>query len=125
VHAAHLVGPVGVGVIHLHVHVVAVLGAVDAHLEGLRLVTRKTISSAREQYAPPVSLDELKVVGRYRFCARRLSGFRHFSRLGKCNRLEDEIAHRKSGALDGPPCPRARLESSHSAVDRVSSERRA
>jgi hypothetical protein len=69
--AAHLVGPLGTGVLHLHVHVgVAVLGAVDAHLERLRLVPRKTIFSAREQHAPTISLDELKVVGWYRFGAR-------------------------------------------------------
>jgi len=114
------------GVLHLHVDVgVAVLRTVDAHLEGLLLVPRKTVFSPREQYAPTVSLDELKVVGWYRFGARRLAGFRCFRRLRKCNRLEDEIAHRESGGFDRLPGAGTRLDSGHCAVDRVSSGRRA
>jgi hypothetical protein len=122
VRAAHLAGALGIGVLHLHVHVgIAVLGAVDAHLEGLLLVPRKTVFAPCERYAPTVSLDELKVVGWYRFGARRLAGLRCLRRLRKCNRLEDEIAHRESGGLDRLPGAWTRLESGHCAVDRVSS----
>jgi hypothetical protein len=116
----------GTGVLHLHVHVgIAGLGAVDPHLEGLFLVPRKMIFSPREQDSSTISLHELKVVGGYRFGARRLAGFRNFRRLGKRNGLEDEIAYRESGALDRFPGERTRLEPGHRAVDRASSERRA
>ncbi len=85
----------GIGLIHLHARVlIAVFSGVDAHVKGLRLLPGETIVSPREQYARTVSLDELKVVGRYGCRARRLAGLCCFRRLCESNCLEDEIPYR-------------------------------
>jgi hypothetical protein len=92
--AAHLGRMLGVALVHLHVHVlIAVFGGIDAHVERLRLFPRKVIFSAREQHAPPISLNKLKIVWGYRRRARRFAGLHYFRRLRESDRLEDEIAY--------------------------------
>jgi hypothetical protein len=92
--AAHLGRVLGVALVHLHVHVlIAVFGCIDAHVERLRLFPRKAIFSTRQQHAPPISLDKLEIVWRYRCRARRFTGLHYFRRLREGDCLEDEIAY--------------------------------